>query len=146
MPTATFLDTNIWLYALITGQDVTKAQRAYKLITHYAAAILVSTQVINEVCVNLIRHEQFTPAQTRDVILDYYARFPVIALGHTILVHATQLREQYHFSYWDSLIVASARAGQATLLFSEDMHNGLVVDQHLTIINPFSSMYTLPHP
>lgn len=140
-PSIHFLDTNIWLYAMITGQDAGKAQMAQHVIAASLSTLIVSTQVINEVCVNLIKHEQFTPAQTRDVILDYYARFPVIAVDQTVLVRATHLRERYTFSYWDSLIVASALIGQATRLVSEDMHDGLVVDQQLTIYNPF-----LHHP
>jgi predicted nucleic acid-binding protein len=131
-----FVDTNVWLYALITGQDATKAQRAQALITQHTS-IAVSTQVINEVCVNLIKREHFTPVQTRDVINDFLRRIYSVELDQTILVTATILREQYKLSYWDSLIVASALTSSAPILYSEDMHDGLIVDQRLTIINPF---------
>jgi predicted nucleic acid-binding protein len=131
-----FIDTNVWLYAFITGQDITKTQRARTLLQQ-PIPIAISTQVINEVCVNLIKREQFTPAQTRDVINDFYAAYTVIVLDHMVLVTATTLRERYTFSYWDSLIVASALASGASTLLSEDMHDGLVVDQRLTITNPF---------
>jgi predicted nucleic acid-binding protein len=85
----------------------------------------------------LVKREGFTAAQTRDVILDYYAHYTVIELYQLILVQATHLREIYTFSYWDSLIVASALTGGAAKLYSEDMHNGLVVEKQLTIVNPF---------
>jgi predicted nucleic acid-binding protein len=107
------------------------------VIATLAPAITLSTQVINEVCVNLIKREHFTPAQTRDVILDYYARYTIIALDQAVLVSATHLREHYTLSYWDSLIVASALTSGASTLQSEDMHHGLRVEQQLTIINPF---------
>jgi predicted nucleic acid-binding protein len=131
-----FVDTNVWLYALIRGQNATKAQRARTLITQ-GTSIVVSTQVINEICVNLIKRENFTAMQTRDLINDFYAAYTVIELDQSILVLATSLREQYTLSYWDSLIVASALSSGASILHSEDMHDQLIVDQRLTIVNPF---------
>lgn len=49
---------------------------------------------------------------------------------------ASKLRQNHRFSYWDSLIVASALKAQAEIIYSEDMQHGLVVDKILTIINP----------
>jgi predicted nucleic acid-binding protein len=86
--------------------------------------------------VNLIKRENFTAEDTRNVILDYYAKYIVVELNQSILVAATHLRDKYSFSYWDSLIVASALASGASTLQSEDMHDGLIVDRQLTIINP----------
>ena len=48
-----FIDTNIWLYAFTVGNDPEKTVRAKALI-EAQSAIFVSTQVINEACVNLI--------------------------------------------------------------------------------------------
>lgn len=45
-----FIDTNIWLYAFIEEDDVTKSAVARQLLQTIEP--LVSTQVINEVCVN----------------------------------------------------------------------------------------------
>lgn len=42
-----------------------------------------------------------------------------------------------NFLFWDSLIVEAALESGATTLFSEDMHNSLVIGS-LTISNPFS--------
>jgi predicted nucleic acid-binding protein len=53
------------------------------------------------------------------------------------LLQASQLRDRHSFSYWDSLIVASALAEGATVVYSEDMHSGLTVENQLQIINPF---------
>lgn len=132
-----FIDTNVWLYALIKSQDALKSQRARSVLATYAASIVVSTQVINEVCVNLIKRRQFTAEEIRNVILDYYAKYVIIEPNQTILVAATHLRERYTLSYWDSVIVASALASGASTLQSEDMHDGLVIQHQLTIVNPF---------
>jgi predicted nucleic acid-binding protein len=53
------------------------------------------------------------------------------------LISASKLRHNYCFSYWDSLIVASALKAKVAILYSEDMQNELIVDKSLKIINPF---------
>ncbi len=40
------------------------------------------------------------------------------------------------FSFWDSLIIASALHVDAKILYSEDMQDGLIVSGKLAIINP----------
>ena len=40
-------------------------------------------------------------------------------------------------AYWDSIIVASALENRCSILYTEDMQHGQVVDQRLTIVNPF---------
>ena len=50
---------------------------------------------------------------------------------------AFSLRSKYSLSFWDSLIVASALENNCTTLYSEDMQHQQVIDNQLTIINPF---------
>lgn len=46
------------------------------------------------------------------------------------------LRQHISCSFFDAVIIAVARRAGATLLLSEDMHDGLVIEG-LTIVNPF---------
>ena len=136
-PTNTvFIDTNVWLYAFIAGQDPRKTQRAQHIIQS-SPSIIVSTQVINEICVNLIKRENYTEEQVRDVIIDFYGTYTVTELDQPILLTASTLREQYRLSYWDGFIVACALTSGVTTLYSEDMHDSLIIDSQLTIVNPF---------
>lgn len=48
-----FLDTNIWLYAFLKTDEGNKQKIARSLIE--SNRIVISNQVINEVCVNLIK-------------------------------------------------------------------------------------------
>ena len=50
---------------------------------------------------------------------------------------AWKLREKYKYSYWDSLILASALENSCSILYSEDMQHGQVIEDNLKIINPF---------
>lgn len=97
----------------------------------------MSTQVINEVCVNLLKKAQFSEQQLQQLIESFYAKYAVIELSKPLLLRGSALREQHAFSFWDSLIVAGALAANATVLYSEDTQNGLVIEKHLRIVNPF---------
>ena len=61
----------------------------------------------------------------------------MIEIDYQIIVIASELRISYNLSFWDSLIVASALSCGADTLYSEDMQDGLIVSEQLTIINPF---------
>jgi len=131
-----FIDTNIWLYAFTVGNDPQKTARAKRLI-ETQSVVSVSIQVINEVCVNLLKKAQFSEQQIQQLIESFYAKYAVVELSKPLLLRGSVLREQYAFSFWDSLIVAGALAANATVLYSEDLRDGLVIEKHLRIVNPF---------
>lgn len=130
-----FLDSNIWIYALANNQDINKRNIACRLVD--AEGVIISTQVINEVCLNLIKKSSFTEQQITQLIEAFYKGSHVISFNLDILVNSSNLRSRYKFSFWDSLIVACALAAGASILYSEDMQDGLVVDSQLQIVNPF---------
>ena len=137
-PALVVIDTNVWLYAFSQNQDQQKTQRAKALIRR-TAPIALSTQVINEVSVNVLRKFQADEQDVRKLIRSFYRKYLVVEFSRSILLQASDLRIPYHLSYWDSLIIASALAAGATALYSEDMHDGLAVRDQLTIINPFKT-------
>lgn len=130
-----FVESNVWIYALMGQQDPQKYAVA-KPFTELPN-LFVSVQVINEVCVNLIRKAQFDEIEIKKVIESFYTDCDVVSLDINVFFKASDLRQQYNFSYYDSLIVAAALTANATTLYSEDMHDGLVVEKKLKITNPF---------
>lgn len=132
-----FVDSNIWLYNFIVRQDTQKSFKAQSLIAKIKANICLSTQVINEVCFNLVKKENFNEIQIKQIIDRFYFDYETIELNKKMLLSASDLRGRYSFSFWDDLIVASALAANAEILYSEDMQNGLSVENKLKIINPF---------
>jgi len=133
MKDSIFLDSNIFLYAFST-KDLTKQKTASLLVLK---PLTISTQVINEVSNNLLKKLQFSNDDIAVFVEDCYIRYSIIGFTKNIFTKASELREKYNFSYYDSLIVSSALLSHCTTLYSEDMHDGLVVENHLTIINPF---------
>jgi predicted nucleic acid-binding protein len=138
-----FIDTNIWLYRLFEDQRMEVLERERKRIIATSiteeSGLIVSTQVINEISVNLLRKANFQEDRIKSINQELYNRCRVVEFNLTILESASNLRTQYCFSFWDSLIVASALATDANILYSEDMQDGLIIYNQLTLINPFRS-------
>jgi predicted nucleic acid-binding protein len=130
-----FIDTNVWLYAFIPSQDQGKSAKAKVVIQQ--SELITSSQVINEVCVNLIKKAQFNEPNIRQLINSFYNRYNVIVVDKSLLMRASEIREKFPVSYWDSLIISSAITGGAEILYSEDMTDRMVIEDRLTIINPF---------
>ncbi|MEW6083561.1 MAG: PIN domain-containing protein [Chloroflexota bacterium] len=129
-----FIDTNVWLYALLDTGEAEKSSRAKEVITQTEP--ILNVQVINELCVNLIKKAGFTEEQISQLIEALYEKYPIIEMDESILLEASQLRQEYALSFWDSMVIACALAADAEILYSEDMQNGLVIRETLEIKNP----------
>ena len=138
-----FIDTNVWLYAFIKGQDPAKSERATQLLSEDVPTIL-STQVVNETCVNLLKKAKVDEATIQELVHSFYSKYLVVDLDRPTLLTASTLRERYSVSYWDSLIMASALNADAQTLISEDMQDGLVIENQVTIVNPFTPSESNP--
>lgn len=129
-----FIDTNIWLYALLDTGEAEKSSRAKEAIQETEP--ILSVQVINELCVNLIKKAGFTEEQISQLIEAVFEKYPIIEIDESILLDASQLRQEYALSFWDSMVVACALAADTETLYSEDMQNGLIIRETLEIKNP----------
>jgi predicted nucleic acid-binding protein len=65
-----FVDTNIWLYSFIETQDREKTSIARSIVQQ--KLITVSTQIINEICINLIKKIQFPEQDILELIESFY--------------------------------------------------------------------------
>ena len=135
-PEATcFIDTNIWLYSFIESQDKEKSKIAKLVILE--SDIVISTQIVNEMSVNLLKKANFSEEKIQELIQSLYKRYSVFELSTDVLIKASEIRANFSFSFWDSLVAASALDSEADYLISEDMQNGFKFEDKLTIINPF---------
>jgi predicted nucleic acid-binding protein len=65
-----------------------------------------------------------------------------IFIDTNLLIYALcclSLKTRYQYSYWDSLILASALESRCQIVYSEDMQDGQQIEHTLTIQNPFKS-------
>jgi predicted nucleic acid-binding protein len=134
-----FIDTNIWLYALIeSDKDIEKHQQAKQYISN-TENIIISTQVVNEVCVNLLRKAKKDMPYIAQFIAEFTTAYQTLAQIKEDLMTAADIRSDYHVSYWDSLMIASALRANCNILLSEDMQDGLFIYKQLQIQNPFAT-------
>ena len=131
-----FIDTNIWLYSFIQSQNTDKTEIARGIIKQ--CEIVISTQIINEMCVNLIKKVNFPEGKIQNLIESLYRKYTVFELSQDILLKSTDIRANHTFSFWDSVVTASALDCDADYLISEDMQDGFNLENKLTIINPFT--------
>jgi len=141
MPAKIFVDTNIWLYSLIRRMEENddRHQQAADFLLNLACPV-INSQVIREICSNLIKKVCMPEEQMRVLIQGWYQDCEVITSNASQHLLASRLRKSYSLSYWDSLIVAAAIDAGCATLFSEDMQHGQTIEGCLTIVNPFRSV------
>jgi predicted nucleic acid-binding protein len=133
MSGSAFFDTNIFVYAVV--QDDPRSDKAEELI---AEGGTVSVQVLNEFADVVRRKAKMPWDKVRFAIQNIKALCPD-PLPLTVDIHneALTIAEKYGYRVYDALIVASALKARCTILYSDDMRDGQVIDHRLTIRNPF---------
>jgi predicted nucleic acid-binding protein len=64
------------------------------------------------------------------------SEFEVMPITTGQVIRATDINIRYDYSYWDSLIIATALESNCNALYSEDMQHDQVIENQLRIINP----------
>ena len=133
-----FVDTNVLIYAVSTApEDAAKAERARALLT--ARDLALSVQVLQEFYVQATRRTR-AGALTHLEAVSFTTslhRFPVQDITLDLMQTALSICQQYHLSYWDSAILAAAKASGCDTVLSED----LSAEQDyggLRVVNPFA--------
>lgn len=116
--------------------EAEKRERAIALIDRDDGAL--SAQVLQEFYVEATRatRSDRIPHETAMGLLVAWSRFRVQAATLQIVVAALEIHKAHGFSYWDSAIVAAARALDCETLYTEDLTHGRQIDR-VMIINPF---------
>ena len=135
-----FVDSNIWIYAVTQSGSIPPNPR------HEAAKILIRTiqpyisvQVINEVSYNLVKKFKFTESDIQTLVKSFYRAYTVCPMmDEVLLLEASSIRQRYNISFWDSMLVSTAIQSQCSIFYTEDMRHGLIVNDVLTIVNPFA--------
>jgi predicted nucleic acid-binding protein len=127
-----FFDTKVLLYLL--SDDAAKADRAESLLAHGGT---ISVQVLNEFASVASRRLKMSWPEIREVLDTIQATCQVVPLSVTTHQRGVAIAERYLFSFYDANIVAAALLAGCTVLYSEDMQDGQVIEGRLTVRNPF---------
>lgn len=129
-----FVDTNLLIYSI--SDDADKAS-IITLLLQEPLRFVISTQVISEFIHTCYRKTLLSPTDIRLAVEDFLLFFDLATIGETTIKTAFDLKDRYRFSWYDALIVAAALESACDALYSEDMQHGLVVENQLSIQNPF---------
>lgn len=136
-----FFDSSVLLYLL--ADDMGKADRVEALLAGGGA---VSVQVLNELTLAALRRfglDWGGVDQLLMLVRRLCAVKPMTEEAHDL---GRKLAERYKLPVHDAMIVAVALLAGADTLYSEDMSDGLLVEDRLRICNPFRAHWVQDTP
>jgi len=130
-----FIDTNVFIY-LYSGSvsDSGKRVQAYESLIKYDCQI--STQVVNEFSNICIKKLKITANNIQNFIKQIYSYCDLAYIDEDTINKAIEIHSKYKYSYYDSLIIASAIECCCIYLISEDLADGQKIEG-VTIKNIF---------
>jgi predicted nucleic acid-binding protein len=137
---ATFLDTNVLVYARDRNEPI-KGPRAQQFLTtrFQAGQPLISVQVLSEFFWAVTRKLKMpsSHAEATDEIKRLMILTTVASLTPELIANAVELVELHQLPLWDAQIVAVASSAGARIVLSEDLQHRRSLGG-LTFLNPFA--------
>ncbi|MBN2415232.1 PIN domain-containing protein [bacterium] len=136
-----FIDTTILIYSF-DGTAHRKREIARNIISEALVQSngIISYQVIQEFLNAALRKFRvpLTAADCRKYLTVVLDPLCEVYAGPGLFHQALEIAERWHYSFYDSLIIAAALQAECTVLYSEDLQRGQKLFQ-LEIVNPFET-------
>lgn len=134
----TFIDSNILLYA-VDRHDRARRQKARTVIKDLIKSGLgvVSTQVAQEFYVIATKKLGVEPLAAKRVV-EMLHQLDFVSVNMELLLAAIDCSILSRISFWDALIVVSARSSGCKVLLSEDLTDSQLING-VRVCNPFKS-------
>ena len=130
-----FIDTNIFVYTQRTDSPVKR--RIAEDTIHYFDCV-ASTQVLNEIT-NVFTRKYPMPVEKVETLIKSIGEIAeIIVINEALIIRALHLHHRYKIPYYDCLMIAAAVYSGCQYLISEDMQDGLLIDDTLKIVNIFN--------
>jgi predicted nucleic acid-binding protein len=136
MSVRSFFDTNVLVYADDKAAPA-KQRRALDLVTEHrrAGTGVVSFQILQEYFVTVTRKLRVESSIARRKV-ELLAEFHVAAPDVSDILAAIDLHRLHNLSFWDALVIRSAKQSGCIVVLSEDMQHTRHIDG-VQIVNPF---------
>jgi predicted nucleic acid-binding protein len=131
-----FFDTNLLIYHTTNQEE--KSLTISKLLAVDNVKI-ISTQVLKEYTNVLLKKKVYSYNEIENLIKKYLLFFEVFRITENIILKSLKIKEKYGFSFYDSLIIMAALDSNCTMLLSEDLQHQQIIENKLTIYNPFAN-------
>jgi predicted nucleic acid-binding protein len=137
MSARSFFDTNVLVYADDKASPA-KQRRALELVAEHrrAGTGVVSMQVLQEYFVTITRKLQVDARIARRKV-ELLAEFDVAAPELADILAAIDLHRLHALSFWDALIVRSAKQAGCRILLTEDFQHQQEIEG-VRVTNPFA--------
>lgn len=138
MSGASFLDSNILIYT--DDHDAPEKQAIALSLVETGQAnrdTFVSTQTLEEYFSAATRRLK-VPAATARQKIELFAQLQVVLITVDDVLAAIDVHRLHQISFWDALLVRTARRAGCTTLVTEDLQDGMRFDG-LVVHNPFRS-------
>jgi predicted nucleic acid-binding protein len=129
-----FLDTNVFIY--LASNEPEKSLRVEDLLQ---TECTISVQVLNEIANVARRKMRLSWEEALDFLRLIRGLVTVEPVSLDTHDEGLRIASRYQLSVYDGMIVAAALLADCETLWSEDMQDGLMIDNRLTIRNPFST-------
>lgn len=131
-----FIDTNVLVYA-DSGDEPVKQRIALTLLNQLRLNQkgVLSTQVLTEYCNVALNKLKLPHADIREQ-MQFWQQYEIVQVTPDIIHAGLDLHQTRSIGYFDALIVAAAKTSGCTVLYSEDMNAGEMVNG-VRIVNPF---------
>jgi len=129
-----FLDTNILVYSYSVN-ELEKRTIARNLILNNFS--FISTQVLQELSNTITRKLGFSFDDAIKVVEEMSKNNNLHTNTKITILNACEIAARYQLSFYDSMIVAAALESNCEILYTEDMQHNQIINNTLTIINPF---------
>ncbi|MGB9029524.1 MAG: PIN domain-containing protein [Acidobacteriaceae bacterium] len=136
MSAPAFVDSNVLVY-WVDGTDPAKQQRASLWIEELwkNRSGRISFQVLQEFFFAATKRKPEVVEKIRAEVR-YLLDWHPVSVDLPLLERAWKVQDRYRLSFWDSLIVAAAKAASCRWLLTEDLQPGQTLDG-VTVVNPF---------
>ena len=136
MSDRSFFDTNILVHADDKAAPAKQRQAIELVALHRRAGTgVLSLQVLQEYFVTVTRKLR-VDAQIARRKIELLAEFDVVVPDLDDILAAIDLHRLLGFSFWDALVLRTAKEAACTVLLSEDLQPGRIIDG-VQIVNPF---------
>ena len=138
MSVRSFLDTNVLVYTDDKASPSKQGCAIDLLAQHMRERTgVVSLQVLQEYFVTATRKLHVDPGLARRKV-ELFSDFDIASPDLTDILAAVDLNRLHKISFWDALVIRSAKQSGCKLLLSEDMQPMREIEG-LRIVNPFRS-------
>lgn len=128
-----FLDSNVCVYAF-SNNSIDKQEKALVLMN---SQFIISPQVVIETYNVCSKKYKIAAADCEEIVLRLLEIGNMQEIDGGTILKAIMLKRKYQVSFLDSMILSAALQAKCTILYTEDMQHGLIVDVSMKIENPF---------